>query len=66
MEASGHKLLSTQKIINLHMRLEEYVLVDDFYVVDVGDYDVILGMTWMTSLVEFTFNLEKLEMRFEH
>ena len=24
-----------------------------------------LGMNWMKSLVEFTFNLEKMEMRFE-
>ena len=39
---------------------------DDFYVVDMGDYEVILGMTWMESLVEFTFNLAKLEMRFQH
>lgn len=41
-------------------------MVGKFYVVDMGDYDVILGMTWMRSLVEFTFNLEKLEMRFEY
>lgn len=66
MVASGHKLLCTQKITNLHMRIGDYELADDFYVVDMGDYDVILGMTWMTSLVEFTFNLEKVEMRFEH
>lgn len=66
MVASGHKLLCTQKNSNLHMRIGDYKLVDDFYVVDMGDYDVILGMTWMTSLVEFTFNLERVEMRFEH
>ena len=41
-------------------------LEDEFYVVDMGDYDVILGMTWMASLVEFTPNLAKLEMRFQH
>ena len=39
---------------------------DEFYVVDMGDYDVILGMVWMASLAEFTFNLEKLEMKFQH
>ncbi|XP_059073375.1 uncharacterized protein LOC131874148 [Cryptomeria japonica] len=55
-----------RKISNLYMWIRDYELVDDFYVVDMGDYDVIIGMAWMTSLVEFTFNLEKVEMRFEH
>ena len=34
--------------------------------VDMGDYDVILGMLWMASLVEFTLNIEKLEMKFQY
>lgn len=65
--ANGQKLLCTQKVSNLHIRFGDgYELEDDFYVVDMGDYDVILGMTWMALLVEFTFNLVKLEMRFQH
>lgn len=63
--ANGQKLLCTQKVSNLHIRFGDgYELEDDFHVVDMGDYDVILRMTWMASLVEFTFNLAKLEMRF--
>ena len=55
------------KISNLHIRFGDgYELEDEFYVVDMGDYDVILGMTWMTLLEEFTLNLAKLEMRFQH
>ena len=67
MVANGDKLLCTWKISNLHIRFGDgYELEDEFYVVDMGDYDVILGMTWMASLVEFTLNLAKLEMRFQH
>lgn len=66
MVAIGHKILSTQMIPNLHMLMGDYDMEGKFYVVDIGDYDVILGMTWMRSLVEFTFNLEKIEMRFKH
>ena len=67
MIAYGDKLLCTQKISNLHIRFgDDYKLEDYFYVVHTGDYDVILGMTWMALLVEFTLNLAKLEMRFQH
>ena len=62
MVAISDKLLCTQKISNLHIRFGDgFELEDEFYVVD-----VILDMTWMTSLVEFTLNLAKLEMRFQH
>ena len=37
----------------------------DFFVVNIGDQDMVLGMNWMKSLVEFTFNPQKMEMRFE-
>ena len=67
MVSNGGKLLCTRKISNLHIRFGDgYELEDEFYVVDMGDYDVILGITWMASLVEFTLNLAKLEMRFQH
>ena len=65
MAANGEKLLCIQKISNLHIRFADgYELEDELYVVEMGDYDVILGMTWMASLVEFILNLAKLEMGF--
>ena len=67
MVANNDKLLCTRKISNLRIRFGDgYELENEFYVVDMGDYDVILGMKWMASLVEFTLNLAKLEMRFQH
>ena len=63
MVANGDKLLCTRKISNLHIRFGDgYGLEDEFYVVEMLDYDVILGMVWMATLVEFTFNLSKLEI----
>ena len=65
MVANGDKLLCTRKISNFHIRFGDgYGLENEFYVVNMKDYDVILGMTWMASLVQFTLNVEKLEMRF--
>ena len=63
MVASGDKLLCTRNISSLHIRFGDgYGLEDEFYVVEMLDYDVILGMVWMATLVEFTFNLSKLEI----
>ena len=55
------------KISNLCIKFGDgYELEDEFYVVDMGDYDVILDMVLLASLIEFTLNLAKLEMRFQH
>ena len=67
MVANGGKLLCTLKISNLHIRFGDgYELEDELYAVDIGDYDVILNVVWMALLVEFTLNLEILEMKFHH
>lgn len=57
MVASGYKLPCTCKISTLSIQLGYHELKDELYVVDMGNNDVILGMTWMLSLVEFSFNL---------
>ena len=67
MVDNSDKLLCTQKISNLHIRFGDgYELEDELYAVDIGDYDFILNVVWMALLVEFTLNLEKLEMKFHH
>ena len=67
MVDNSDKPLCTQKISNLHIRFRDgYELEDELYVVDIGDYDFILNVVWMALLVEFTLNLEKLEMKFHH
>ena len=65
MVADGFKIDCTKKIFNLQLRLGDYDMTGDFFVVNIGDQDMVLGMNWMKSLVEFTFNLQKMEMRFE-
>lgn len=63
--ADGYKLSCTYKISNLSLQLGEYEMNDEFYVVNIGDTDMVLGMHWMKSLVEFSFNLQKMEIKFE-
>lgn len=65
MVADGYKISGTRKIYNLSIQLGDYELKDEFYVVNIGDTDMVLGMNWMKSLVEFSFNLQKMEMKFE-
>lgn len=37
----------------------------DFYVVNMGDMDVVLGMTWIHAIEELTLIVKHMELRFE-
>ena len=51
MVPNGDKLLCIQKISNIHIGFGDgHKLEDEFYVVDMGDYNVILGMKWVDFL----------------
>lgn len=52
-------------IIDLPMRLSDYEFKVDFYVVNMGDMDVVLGMTWIHAIEELTLNVKHMELRFE-
>ena len=52
-------------ISKLPMRLNNYEFKADFYVVNMGDIDMVLGMTWLHDIGIFTLNLCEMEMRFE-
>ena len=38
----------------------------NIFVVNLEDFDWILGMTWMKSLHEFTSKLDLMDLNFEH
>ena len=65
MKVDGYKLPCTCKITNPIIHLGNRELNDDFYAVNIGDNDVILGIYCMFYLVEFSINLWKLEKRFK-
>jgi hypothetical protein len=46
------------------MNLGNYTVQDTFYVVDLSDTDVVLGVQWMITLRKITTNYQTLEMGF--
>ena len=52
-------------ISNFPLRLNNYEFKEYFYVVKMGDTNMVLGMTWLHDIGIFTLNLREMEMRFE-
>lgn len=52
-------------IPDLPMKLNNYEFKVDFYVVNMGDMDVVLGMKWLHAFGEFTLNLREMKMKFK-
>ena len=63
--ADGFTLRCDKMISKLPMHLNNYEFKTDFYVVNMGDTDMVLGMTWLHDIRIFTLNLCEMEMRFE-
>lgn len=61
--ADGSTTPSRKKISQLNITLGRHLVKDKFYIVDMGDMDVILGTLWMHSLGRF---IPKLEICFVH
>ncbi|XP_057857449.2 uncharacterized protein LOC131066653 [Cryptomeria japonica] len=64
MVADGFHISCTKKIPNMSMQLGNYKVKDDFYVVNIGDTDVVLGIQWLCSLGEISLNLQTMELKF--
>jgi hypothetical protein len=52
------------RVPNFEMKLGNYIVIDTFYVVDLSDTDVVLGVQWMITLGKITTNYQTLEMGF--
>ena len=53
-----------EKVLDLEVNLGNYTVRDTFYVVDLSDTDVVLGVQWMITLGKITTNYQTLEMGF--
>jgi hypothetical protein len=62
--ADGHTMECLGKVLDLEIKLGNYTVRDTFYVVDLFDTDVVLGVQWMITLGKITTNYQTLEMRF--
>jgi hypothetical protein len=62
--ADGYTMTCLDMILDLEVKLCNYTLTDTFYVVDLLDIDVVLGVQWLYSLGEIGFNYQMLTMSF--
>jgi hypothetical protein len=60
----GHTMECLDKVPDLEVKLGNYTVRDTFYVVDLSDTDVVLGVQWMITLGKITTNYQTLEMGF--
>jgi hypothetical protein len=63
--ADGHTVECLEKVSDLEIRLGNYTVRDTFYVVDLSDIDVFLGVQWLINLGKITTNYQTLEMGFK-
>jgi hypothetical protein len=54
--ANGHTVECLDKVLDLEIKLGNYIVRDTFYVVDLSDTDVVLGVQWMITLGKITTN----------
>jgi hypothetical protein len=62
--ADGHTMECLNRVPNLEMKLGNYIVRDTFYVVDLSDTNVVLGVQSMITLGKITTNYQTLEMGF--
>ena len=56
----------TKWVPKLQVTIGNHTITDNFYVVNVADTNVVLGVQWLYSLGEHTLNFQFLEMRFKY
>jgi hypothetical protein len=52
------------RVPDLEVKLGNYTMRDTFYVVDLSDIDVVLGVQWLITLGKISTNYQTLEMGF--
>jgi hypothetical protein len=63
--ADGHTVECLDRVPDSEIKLGNYIVRDTFYVVDLFDTDVVLGVQWMITLGKITTNYQTLEMGFK-
>jgi hypothetical protein len=62
--ADGHTVECLDRVLDLEIKLGSYTVRDTFYVVDLSDTDVVLGVQWLITLGKIITNYQTLEMGF--
>jgi hypothetical protein len=61
----GYNLGCTQRIRGLRVTMGNYTLTNDFYVVDLEDTNIVLGIQWIYSLGDINMNYKIMRMEFK-
>jgi hypothetical protein len=61
----GYNMTCTQRIKGLEVKLRKYALIDDFYVMDLADTYVVLGVQWIYLLGHNCMNYRDMRMEFK-
>lgn len=52
----------TLVIPHLSIQLDKYTLNDDFYVIELANTNVVLGLKWLFPIGRFVMNYQEMEM----
>lgn len=63
--AGGTTLVSTHKVPQLSITVGNYTVTDDFYVVDLANSNVILGIQWLITLDKYSQSFKHMEFSFK-
>jgi predicted aspartyl protease len=63
--AGGRVMPCTQKIPQLCVALGNYTVTDDFYVVELQDTNIILGVQWLVSIGKHSVDYQAMELEFK-
>ena len=63
--AGGTLLLCTHVIRRLQISMENYTIVDDFFIIDLVDTDIVLGIQWLETLDQYTQSFKRMDFSFE-
>jgi hypothetical protein len=62
--AGGRTIACDRYIPQMNLTLGRYTLTQDFYVVNIPDTNIILGVQWLSTLGPITTNYKTMEMSF--
>lgn len=60
----GHRAVTVGKCYNIPLQIGKFDCVVDAYILDIGGVDLILGVTWLSSLGKITTDFKELTMSF--
>jgi hypothetical protein len=62
---NGHTMECLDRVLDLEIKLVNYIVRDTFYVFDLSNTYVMLGVQWMITLGKITTNYQTLETGFK-